>query len=105
MTWTIAADTDLGVMDCHPLTPDRFPDMESVFGERGVARKCFCMHWRRPHGGFADKIDNRDRFAELADRGPAPGILGYVKGSPVGWVQVGPCELFPTIERSRLEAC
>jgi GNAT superfamily N-acetyltransferase len=76
--------------------------MEQVFGERGVARNCFCMHWRRPDGGFGDDRDNRDRFADRASRGRPPGLLGYLETAPVGWVQVGPRSEFPTIQRSRL---
>jgi GNAT superfamily N-acetyltransferase len=89
-------------MECVPLTPERFPDMENVFGERGVARRCFCMYWRRPKGGFGDDRDNRDRFADIASGGPPPGLLGYIGGRPVGWVQVGPRSDFPTLGRSRL---
>ncbi|MCI0679555.1 MAG: GNAT family N-acetyltransferase [Actinobacteria bacterium] len=100
--WSTTVDTEIGSMVCRPLTPERFPDMEVVFGETGVARRCFCMHWRRPDGGFADKRDNRDRFETLTREGPPPGLLGYVEGSPLGWVQVGPRHLFPTIGRSRL---
>jgi GNAT superfamily N-acetyltransferase len=76
--------------------------METVLGETGVARHCFCMHWRRPDGGFGDDLDNRDRFHSLTTQGPPPGLIGYVEGSPLGWVQVGPRELFPTIGRSRI---
>jgi GNAT superfamily N-acetyltransferase len=77
--------------------------MEAVFGERGVARRCFCMHWRRPDGGFPETGDNRDRFADVVDRCERPpGLLGYIGERPVGWVQVGPREDFPTVYRSRL---
>lgn len=102
MTWTYETETAAGVMECHPLTPGRFTDMETVFGEKGVARRCFCMHWRRPDGGFQDQRDNRDRFADIAAEGPPPGLIGYVAGDPRGWVQVGPRADFPTIGRSRL---
>lgn len=102
MEWSYTTETGLGKMACLPLTPDRFPDMEEVFGERGVARRCFCMHWRRPDGGYGDERDNRERFADIAAAGPAPGLLGYVEGHPVGWVQVGPRSHFPTLGRSRL---
>ncbi len=100
--WSHRSDTALGPMITHPLTPDRFSDMEEVFGDRGVARSCFCMHWRRPDGGFGDHRDNRDRFADRASRGRPPGLLGYVGPKPVGWVQVGPRPEFPTVYRSRL---
>jgi GNAT superfamily N-acetyltransferase len=100
--WSHFSETDAGSMTSVPLTPDRFPDMEQVFGERGAARRCFCMHWRRPDGGFGDARDNRDRFADRAAQGRPPGLLGYIEGTPVGWVQVGPRDEFPTVERSRL---
>lgn len=101
-TWSHSGETDLGPMTSIPLTPDRFGDMEVVFGDRGVARNCFCMHWRRPDGGFGDKRDNRERFADVAAEGRPPGLIGYVEDNPVGWVQVGPRREFPTLDRSRL---
>jgi GNAT superfamily N-acetyltransferase len=101
--WAHQSETDLGPMTTRPLTPERFPDMETVFGERGVARRCFCMHWRRPDGGFEDRRDNKDRFADRAASGRPPGLIGYLAGDePVGWVQVGPRDEFPTLDRSRL---
>ena len=101
-TWSHSGETDLGPMTSIPLTPDRFGDMEVVFGDRGVARNCFCMHWRRPDGGFGDKRDNRERFGDVAAEGRPPGLIGYVEDNPVGWVQVGPRREFPTLDRSRL---
>jgi GNAT superfamily N-acetyltransferase len=100
--WSYVTEIEAGTLTCVPLTVDRFPDMEAVFGERGVARSCFCMHWRRPDGGFGDKRDNRDRFADITAQGRPPGLLGYVDDEPKGWVQVGPRHDFPTIQRSRL---
>lgn len=100
--WTHTSDTIAGPMVCRPLTPERFADMEAVFGDRGVARRCFCMHWRRPDGGYDDDRDNRDRFADVAAAGPPPGLIGYIDADPRGWVQVGPRDDFPTIRRSRL---
>lgn len=102
MGWSYVTEIEAGTLTCVPLTVDRFPDMEAVFGERGVARSCFCMHWRRPDGGFGDKRDNRDRFADITTQGRPPGLLGYIDNEPKGWVQVGPRHDFPTIQRSRL---
>lgn len=102
MTWTKLVETEAGTLECHPLTPNRFPDIEEIFGERGAARRCFCMHWRRPDDGFPDTRDNRDRFKDVTGKGPSPGLVGYLDDRPVGWVQVGPLDEFPTILRSRL---
>jgi GNAT superfamily N-acetyltransferase len=101
--WAHHSETDLGPMTSRPLTPERFADMEVVFGERGVARNCFCMYWRRPDGGYGDDRDNKERFAERASIGRPPGLIGYLPADvPVGWVQVGPRQEFPTLDRSRL---
>jgi GNAT superfamily N-acetyltransferase len=102
MAWTHTSDTDAGALECVPLTPERFADMEDLFRERQVTRNCFCMHWRRPDGGFDDRRDNRDRFADIATEGPPPGLIGYIENRPAGWVQVGPRSDFPTLMRSRL---
>lgn len=100
--WAHTAETGMGSMTSRAVTPETLPDMEEVFGERGAARRCFCMHWRYPDGGFGDRRDNRDRFADRLAQGRPPGLLGYVAGTPVGWVQVGPRDEFPTVLRSRL---
>lgn len=101
-TWSHVSETENGPLTCLPLIPERFGDMEKVFGERGVARGCFCMHWRRPDGGYGDDRDNRERFRDTALDGPPPGLIGYLDDDPVGWVQVGPRSDFPTLQRSRL---
>lgn len=101
-SWTFDVTTTAGPMTCRPVIPERFGDLEEVFGERGVARSCFCMHWRRPDGGYPDQRDNRDRFADVTADGPPPGLVGYIDGVPKGWVQVGPRADFPTLARSRL---
>ena len=101
-SWSHVSETDSGPLTCLPLIPERFGDMEKVFGERGVARGCFCMHWRRPDGGYGDERDNRERFRDTALEGPPPGLIGYLDQDPVGWVQVGPRSDFPTLQRSRL---
>lgn len=100
--WRHTAETGLGSLECRPVTPERFADLDTVFGERGVARRCYCMYWRRPDGGFGDDRDNRDRFADVVAQGPPPGLVGYLSGDPVGWVQVALRSDFPTILRSRL---
>jgi GNAT superfamily N-acetyltransferase len=100
--WEHVAEIEGGTLVSRPLTPDRLGDLDQVFGEASVARRCYCMHWRRPDGGYDDSRPNRDRFADRVDEGPSPGLVGYLGDDPVGWVQVGPRDEFPTLERSRL---
>ncbi len=102
MEWSISVTSGSDDLVVRPLTPERFGDIEAVFGEKSVARRCFCMHWRRPDGGYPDRRSTRDRFADRVSEGRPPGLIGYLEAVPVGWVQVGPRDEFPTIWRSRL---
>ena len=102
MAWSHSAEIEGGTLTSHPLSSDLLEDLDQVFGEAGVARRCYCSHWRRPDGGFGDTRSNRDRFADRAAVGRPPGLVGYFDDTPVGWVQVGPRDEFPTIDRSPL---
>ena len=56
----------------------------------------------QPLNEVGDDRDNRDRFADVVAQGAPPGLVGYLSGDPVGWVQVALRSDFPTILRSRL---
>jgi GNAT superfamily N-acetyltransferase len=76
-----------------PLTPERWADLELVFGAgRGVCSQCWCMYWRLPRREFETSLGDRARrlFRTRVAAGPPPGLLAYLGGDPVGWVQVGP---------------
>ena len=89
-----------------PLTAARWRDVETLFGERGACGGCWCMAWRLPPGIWrAGKgAGNRAAFRRLVRRGPAPGVLAYHAGEPVGWCSFGPRASFPTLARSRVLA-
>lgn len=101
MSWEWRGDTGAGEITCRPLTADLFADLEVLFDQRAVTRQCFCMHWRRPDGGFRDDRSNRDRLYEITELGSPPGLIGYIDEKPAAWVQVGPRDDFPTLDRSR----
>jgi ribosomal protein S18 acetylase RimI-like enzyme len=76
-----------------PLTPERWADLEKVFGGgRGDCGRCWCMYWRLPRRDFEAALGNqaRELFRARVEAGPPPGLLAYRGGEPVGWVQVGP---------------
>ena len=33
-------------LDFRPLTPDRWKDLEALFGKHGATGGCWCMWWR-----------------------------------------------------------
>lgn len=79
--------------EAHPLTPDRWRDLEVVFGDgRGVCSACWCMYWRLPRKTFEGALgsSNKALFRDRVNAGPPPGLIGYRDGEPLGWVQVGP---------------
>ena len=91
----------------HPLTPDRWPDLEAIFNARGcsVARSCWCMAYRvsgarEPPPGKTRAGANRDRFKAVVKKGPPPGLIGYRGKVPVGWISLGPREDYAKLERS-----
>src|SRR5262245_36125000 len=87
----------------HPLTPDRWPDLEALFGARGcsIARYCWCMAYRKSgSGGLFDANANRAALKSLVDAGNPPGLIGYRGKVPVGWISLGPREEFARLQRS-----
>lgn len=101
MTWAWETETGAGTLECRPLVAERFDDLLTVFGERGVARACGCVYWRRPDGGYPDERAGEDRLRTITAEGPPPGLIGYLGDQPVGWVSLGPRHDFPTLDRSR----
>ncbi len=87
----------------HPLTPDRWRDLERLFGPQGADGGCWCMWWRLPRAQFDRQAGEGNRLAlkAIVDSGKEPGIMAYAQGSPIGWCSVGPRDDFPTLDRSR----
>ena len=92
----------------HPLTSDRWPDLEAVFNATGcsVARGCWCMYYRRSGSrgplpaGVTGAQANRAELKALVDSGEPPGLIGYRGKVPVGWVSLGPREDYAKLRRS-----
>lgn len=87
-----------------PATPERWPDLVRLFGERGACGGCWCMYWRRTRAEFnAGKgRKNRNALKRLIESGPPPGVLAYAGDEPAGWCAVAPREDYPALSRSRI---
>ena len=91
-----------------PLTPDRWTDLEVIFGAKGcsVARSCWCMAYRLSGSrgplppGVTRAQANRAALKALVDAGHPPGLIGYRGNIPVGWVSIGPREEYARLKRS-----
>jgi GNAT superfamily N-acetyltransferase len=91
-----------------PATPERWPDVETIFGAKGcsVARGCWCMHYRRSGSAPSlSSVANRSKtyragLKALVDTGKPPGLVAYRGDVPVGWVSLAPREEFARLQRS-----
>ena len=88
----------------RPATPERWCDLEELFGERGACGGCWCMFWRLPRKQFdAGKgAGNKRALKRLVSTGREPGLIAYLKREPVGWCALAPRQEYVVLERSRI---
>ncbi len=86
----------------RPVTPERWGDLERLFGPHGACDGCWCMWWRLKRSEFARQHGqaNRRALKAIVEAGRVPGILAYRGAEPVGWCSVAPREEFPVLDRS-----
>jgi GNAT superfamily N-acetyltransferase len=91
-------------MEIHTLTPERWPDVEELFGPRGACAGCWCMWWRLVAKDWERNKGqgNKDAFEVLVKAGEVPGLLAYTDGKPVGWCAIAPRMEYVRLERMRI---
>src|SRR4051812_21966406 len=92
------------VLSFQALTPERWSDLETLFGSRGACGGCWCMTWRLRRRDFVlCKGDaNKQAFRDIVEGDERPGVLAYAGGEPIGWCSVAPRPVFVALERSRV---
>src|SRR4051794_41172216 len=90
----------------HPLTPSRWGDFETLFGDNGACGGCWCMTWRLTAKEFQLRkgTGNRRAMKKVVTAGPPPGILAYSGGKAVGWCSIAPRSEFVRLVKSRVLA-
>jgi GNAT superfamily N-acetyltransferase len=98
------SDDTLQPLDFQPLTPERWQDLETLFGPRGACGGCWCMFWRLRRSEFEEMKGevNRQAMKSIVESGEVPGILAYAEGKPIGWCSLAPRQNFSALERSRI---
>ena len=93
-----------GDYNVQPLSPERWDDFEKLFGPSGGYSGCWCMWWRLSGKAFSanGNAGNRAAIQKIVEEGPAPGLLAYREGAPVGWLSLGPRPDFGRVNRSPL---
>jgi GNAT superfamily N-acetyltransferase len=87
----------------QPLTSDRWPDLEALFGPDGAEGGCWCMWWR-----FSPKVakakrgeGNRMALRQRVEERRSTGLLAYQDGEAVGWVSIAPREEYERVRTSQ----
>ena len=77
-------------LNFQPLTPERWHELETLFGERGACGGCWCMWWRLKKSEFEKNkgSGNKRAFKKLVGSGAVPGLLAYAGDEPIGWCAV-----------------
>ncbi len=88
----------------HPTSPNRWADVEELFGERGACGGCWCMYWRLPRSEWtASKgLKNKTSFRKIVHSDQQPGVIAYNGSEPIGWCAIAPREVFTGLSRSRV---
>ncbi|MGH2503280.1 MAG: GNAT family N-acetyltransferase, partial [Ktedonobacterales bacterium] len=89
------------MLEYHPVTRERLPDLARFSERHGKFRYCSCMRWRMTSADYS-RSTKAERVAALDARIAADspvGVLAYRDGEPVGWVSVAPRETLGALER------
>jgi GNAT superfamily N-acetyltransferase len=87
----------------RPATPDRWNDLERLFGPNGACGNCWCTWWvlTAKEWGATAPQGRRAILRRLVAEGAEPGLLAYLEGEPVGWCALGPRERYARMMSAR----
>lgn len=94
----------MSTFQTRPLTCGTFEDFADVVNPRRRANHCWCLSHRlrapqiRELGGG----DREQAMRTLSSRDPAPGVVTYRDGEPVGWCSISPRSAIPLLAASTL---
>ncbi|QBI56401.1 GNAT family N-acetyltransferase [Streptomonospora litoralis] len=98
------------IVAIEPATPERWADLERLFGPTGAYGHCWCVYFRRRAKDFTASVScspdergdsNREELRRVTLGGKVPGLIAYEGNEPCGWVSVAPREDFIRLSRSR----
>lgn len=91
-------------MDFHPVTRERWADLEAVFGEKGAYGGCWCMFWRLERSEYKAQSgeDHKRVMQTLVEANHVPGLIAYVDGVPAAWCAIAPRDDMIALEKSRI---
>ena len=95
-------------LDIRPLTPERLPDLATLFEQGGDPKWCWCTWFRMRNADFGKGGAARHRatLSQAAENGVAedraPGLVAYDGDEVVGWVSLGPRTDYERLRHSKV---
>jgi GNAT superfamily N-acetyltransferase len=78
-------------LSIHPLTKERWADLEQLFGKQGACNGCWCMYWRiGPDYHKRDRQLNKADLRRIVRANHPTGLIAFADGIPAGWCQLTP---------------
>jgi GNAT superfamily N-acetyltransferase len=106
MSPSAAGSRDRGALRVRvvPATPERWADLEQLFGRAGAYGGCWCMFFRQSAAEWkvSGSEPRRRALWQIVSRGEEPGVLAYAGDRPVGWCAVAPRAAYARLATSRL---
>lgn len=89
-------------IEIRPVSKDRWNDLESLFGSSGAYSGCWCMWWRIKSKDFERNGNqgNKAAMQQIVSRDEIPGLIAFMNHQAIGWISLGPREVFGRIGRS-----
>ncbi|MGP5217938.1 GNAT family N-acetyltransferase [Arthrobacter rhombi] len=78
-------------------------EVQTVFGDRGMASRCQCQRYRLEPGESLDAVPADELCLRLHDQShtePPPGLLAFMNQEPVGWCAVAPRPSYSALLRN-----
>lgn len=88
----------------HEATAARWDDLVTVFGTRGDPATCWCQFFVDPQWRAGRDANREELHRQVGTDDPPAGLVAYLDGEPVGWVQVGPYARYPNLARKATAA-
>jgi GNAT superfamily N-acetyltransferase len=87
-----------------PATPERWSDVERVFGVTGDPARCWCQWFFGARIGAREQtLANKAALRkQVRSATTAPGVLAYGDGEAVGWCAVAPRPCYGRLHRSAI---
>jgi GNAT superfamily N-acetyltransferase len=86
----------------EPVRPELWPQLRTVFGDKGDAAGCWCQWFKLTGSQFREGAteEKQQLLCDSVSSEPAPGVIAWLDGEPVGWSAVEPYSAYPGLARS-----